>query len=148
MFNSSDARSPQHRKLTYVTSENPFWRRSFINCIESFAGQRKLNSLCQDYRHFGETAGNIWADATSDLHLNIKDLTETGSLIPVEALLIHEIVCSMNTEIHAVVCNIIKSAQLAAFDYRRKMLNFLRDQVYALGDWTPSTDHCKMIATR
>ncbi|HCD20840.1 MAG TPA: acyltransferase, partial [Alphaproteobacteria bacterium] len=49
-----------------------------------------------------------------------------------EALLVHEIVRRMNTEVHAVVGNIIESAQLAAFDDKREMLNFLRDQVYAL----------------
>ena len=291
MCNPSDARSPQHPKLTYVTPEDPFWRRSFINCIEAVTGQKKLNSLYHKYRLVDETTGNIWADAISHLHLHIKGLTETESSIPAngplvivsnhpygvldglslcyavslirqdfkflahstfqkvpelepyvlpidfdgasaalrsniatkkaaldyvreggaivifpagrvstartpfgnatdaewklfcgsliqrsgarvvpgyfagqnswlfhlasrlgeamrEALLVHEIVRRMNTEVHAVVGNIIESAQLAAFDDKREMLNFLRDQVYALANWTPLTDHREMVATR
>ena len=88
MNSFSGVPSPQHPKLTYVTPKDPLWRRTFINCIETFTGQRKLNSLYQDYRHFGETTGNIWADAISRLHLNIKGLTETGSSIPVEGPLV------------------------------------------------------------
>jgi putative hemolysin len=65
-----------------------------------------------------------------------------------EALLVHEIVRRMNTEVHAVVGNIIESAQLVAFDDKREMLNFLRDQVYALADLTPLTDYREMVATR
>ena len=291
MCNPSDARSPQHPKLTYVTPEDPFWRRSFINCIEAVTGQKKLNSLYHKYRLVDETTGNIWADAISHLHLHIKGLTETESSIPAngplvivsnhpygvldglslcyavslirqdfkflahstfqkvpelepyvlpvdfdgasaalrsniatkkaaldyvreggaivifpagrvstartpfgnatdaewklfcgsliqrsgahvvpvyfagqnswlfhlasrlgeamrEALLVHEIVRRMNTEVHAVVGNIIESAQLAAFDDKREMLNFLRDQVYALANWTPLTDHRELVATR
>ena len=291
MCNPSDARSPQHPKLTYVTPEDPFWRRSFINCIEAVTGQKKLNSVYHKYRLVDETTGNIWADAISHLHLHIKGLTETESSIPAngplvivsnhpygvldglslcyavslirqdfkflahstfqkvpelepyvlpvdfdgasaalrsniatkkaalnyvreggaivifpagrvstartpfgnatdaewklfcgsliqrsgarvvpvyfagqnswlfhlasrlgeamrEALLVHEIVRRMNTEVHAVVGNIIESAQLAAFDDKREMLNFLRDQVYALANWTPLTDHREMVATR
>ena len=291
MCNPSDARSPQHPKLTYVTPEDPFWRRSFINCIEAVTGQKKLNSLYHKYRLVDETTGNIWADAISHLHLHIKGLTETESSIPAngplvivsnhpygvldglslcyavslirqdfkflahstfqkvpelepyvlpvdfdgasaalrsniatkkaalnyvreggaivifpagrvstartpfgnatdaewklfcgsliqrsgarvvpvyfagqnswlfhlasrlgeamrEALLVHEIVRRMNTEVHAVVGNIIESAQLAAFDDKREMLNFLRDQVYALANRTPLTDHREMVATR
>ena len=291
MCNPSDARSPQYPKLTYVTPEDPFWRRSFINCIEAVTGQKKLNSVYHKYRLVDETTGNIWADAISHLHLHIKGLTETESSIPAngplvivsnhpygvldglslcyavslirqdfkflahstfqkvpelepyvlpvdfdgasaalrsniatkkaaldyvreggaivifpagrvstartpfgnatdaewklfcgsliqrsgarvvpvyfagqnswlfhlasrlgeamrEALLVHEIVRRMNTEVHAVVGNIIESAQLAAFDDKREMLNFLRDQVYALANWTPLTDHREMVATR
>jgi len=287
MNSFSGVPSPQHPKLTYVTPKDPLWRRTFINCIETFTGQRKLNSLYQDYRHFGETTGNIWADAISRLHLNIKGLTETGSSIPVEgplvivsnhpygvldglslcyavslirrdfkflahstfqnlpelepyvlpvdfdgasaalrsniatkkaalnyvreggaivifpagrvstartpfgnatdaewklfcgsliqrsgarvvpiyfagqnswlfhlasrlgeamreALLVHEIVRRMNTEVHAVVGTIIEFAQLAEFDDKREMLNFLRDQVYALGDRATSTDQSQI----
>ena len=291
MCNPSDARSPQHPKLTYVTPEDPFWRRSFINCIEAVTGQKKLNSLYHKYRLVDETTGNIWADAISHLHLHIKGLTETESSIPAngplvivsnhpygvldglslcyavslirqdfkflahstfqkvpelepyvlpvdfdgasaalrsniatkkaaldyvreggaivifpagrvstartpfgnatdaewklfcgsliqrsgarvvpiyfagqnswlfhlasrlgeamrEALLVHEIVRRMNTEVHAVVGTIIEFAQLAEFDDKREMLNFLRDQVYALANWTPLTDHRELVATR
>jgi hypothetical protein len=35
-----------------------------------------------------------------------------------------------------------------AFDDKREMLNFLRDQVYALADLTPLTDYREMVATR
>ena len=287
MCNPSDARSPQHPKLTYVTPEDPFWRRSFINCIEAVTGQKKLNSLYHKYRLVDETTGNIWADAISHLHLHIKGLTETESSIPAngplvivsnhpygvldglslcyavslirqdfkflahstfqkvpelepyvlpvdfdgasaalrsniatkkaalnyvreggaivifpagrvstartpfgnatdaewklfcgsliqrsgarvvpiyfagqnswlfhlasrlgeamrEALLVHEIVRRMNTEVHAVVGTIIEFAQLAEFDDKREMLNFLRDQVYALGDRATSTDQSQI----
>ena len=78
------AHSPQHPRLTYVTPEDPFLRRSFISCVESITGQRKLNSLYREYRLLGETTGNIWADAISHLRLQIKGLTETGSSIPAE----------------------------------------------------------------
>ena len=88
MCNSCDARSPQHPKLTYVTPEDPFWRRSFINCIEAVTGQKKLNSLYHQYRLVGETTGNIWADAISHLHLHIKGLTETESSIPANGPLV------------------------------------------------------------
>ena len=88
MCNPSDARSPQHPKLTYVTPEDPFWRRSFINCIEAVTGQKKLNSLYHKYRLVDETTGNIWADAISHLHLHIKGLTETESSIPANGPLV------------------------------------------------------------
>ena len=285
------AGSSRQPKLTYVTPDDPLWRRSFINCVEAVSGQKKLNNLYHQYRLIGETTGNIWADAISHLRLTIEGLTETRSTIPAkgpvvivsnhpygvldglslcyavslirrdfkflahstfqkvpelepyvlpvdfdrasaalrsniatkkaaldyvreggaivifpagrvstartpfgnatdaewklfcgsliqrsgarvvpvyfagqnswlfhlasrlgeamrEALLVHEIVRRMNTEVHAVVGNIIESAQLAAFDDKREMLNFLRDQVYALANWTPLTDHREMVATR
>ena len=88
MCNPTNARSPQHPKLTYVTPEDPFWRRSFINCIEAVTGQKKLNSLYHKYRLVDETTGNIWADAISHLHLHIKGLTETESSIPANGPLV------------------------------------------------------------
>jgi len=74
----------QQPKLTYVTPDDPLWRRSFINCVEAVTGQKKLNNLYHQYRLVGETTGNIWADAISHLRLKIEGLTETGSSIPAE----------------------------------------------------------------
>jgi len=287
MTNLSATRATDQPKLTYVTPNDPFWRRSFINCIEAVTGQKKLNSLYNQYRLVGETTGNIWADAISHLHLHIKGLTETESSIPAngplvivsnhpygvldglslcyavslirqdfkflahstfqkipelepfvlpvdfdgassalrsnietkkaaqkhvreggavvifpagrvstaktpfgnatdaewklfcgsliqrsgarvvpvyfagqnswlfhlasrlgeamrEALLVHEIVRRMNTEVHAVVGDIIEFAQLEEFDNKRDMLNFLRDRVYALGEWIPSNEQSQI----
>ncbi len=287
MTNFSATGAIDQPKLTYVTPNDPFWRRSFINCIEAVTGQKKLNSLYHQYRLVGETTGNIWADAISHLHLHIKGLTETESSIPAngplvivsnhpygvldglslcyavslirqdfkflahstfqkipelepfvlpvdfdgassalrsnietkkaaqkhvreggavvifpagrvstaktpfgnatdaewklfcgsliqrsgarvvpvyfagqnswlfhlasrlgeamrEALLVHEIVRRMNTEVHAVVGDIIEFAQLEEFDNKRDMLNFLRDCVYALGEWIPSNEQSQI----
>ena len=41
-------------KLTYVTPDDPLWRRSFINCVEAVSGQKKLNNLYHQYRLIGE----------------------------------------------------------------------------------------------
>ena len=76
------AGSSRQPKLTYVTPDDPLWRRSFINCVEAVSGQKKLNNLYHQYRLIGETTGNIWADAISHLRLTIEGLTETRSTIP------------------------------------------------------------------